>query len=84
MSRVDQTKLLTDTDESKQLFDPEEESELLDNLEEQLAQAKHDTKQPAVPPRRSERERTLTEKGKELHSAKTKELLHRFDRSYEY
>lgn len=64
-------------------LDPEEKSELPVDLEEEKDQAMNATEQPVEPPRRSERERTLTEKGKELHRDKTERLLRRFEGSYE-
>lgn len=67
----------------EQTVNSEEKSVLLDNPEKNVDQTKHVTDQPEDLLRRSERQRTLTDKGKELHIDKLKGLLRRFEGSYD-
>lgn len=54
---------------------------LPDNLEEYVDQTKDATDRPRDLPRKSQRQRMLTEKGKKLHMDELKELLRRFEGS---
>lgn len=67
----------------EQTVNAEEKSVLLDNPEKHVDQTKHVTDQPEDLLRKSERQRTFTDKGKELHMDKLKGLLRRFEGSYD-
>lgn len=84
MSQTEESELGDLANKPEQLVDTEKESQQLTNAEpEVLEKIEHNIEQQTVLLRRSERERTLTEKGKELQKEKTKGLVRRFDSTYE-
>lgn len=65
--------LVVKVSQEQQIVDPQEH----------IDQRKHVPDQPEDLPRRSQRQHTLTNKGKELHMHELKELLCRFEGSYD-